>query len=129
MICVGWTKQRCRSGVLRCPIGRSDEQPADVVGGEGGAEGVAVVHDAGGTASALRACERDDLLFDGVAGDQPVDHDVAGLADAVGAVDGLGLGGRVPPRVEQEAVVGLGEVQAEAAGLEADQEDRVVAVA
>ena len=51
-----------------------------------------------------------------------------GLADAVRAVDGLGLDGRVPPGVEQEDVVGGGQVQAEAAGLEADQEDRAVGV-
>ena len=38
------------------------------------------------------------------------------------------LGGRVPPRVEQEAVVGFGQVQPEPAGLEADQEHRVGAV-
>src|SRR5260370_221328 len=39
---------------------------------------------------------------------------------------GLGLGGRIPPRVEQKAVVGLGEVQPEPTGLEADQENRCV---
>ena len=36
------------------------------------------------------------------------------------------LGGRVPPRVEDEHVVGLGEGEAEAARLEADEEHRVV---
>ena len=51
-----------------------------------------------------------------------------GLADAVGAVDGLGLDGRVPPGVEQVNVLGGGQVQAEAAGFEADQEDRAVGV-
>jgi hypothetical protein len=51
-------------------------------------------------------------------------HDVVGLADAVGAVDGLGFSGRVPPRVEQEAVVGFDEVQSESADLEAYQENR-----
>ena len=51
-----------------------------------------------------------------------------GLADAVRAVDGLGLDGRVPPRVEQVDVLGGGQVQAQAAGLEADQEDRAVGV-
>jgi hypothetical protein len=40
-------------------------------------------------------------------------------------VDRLGLGGRIPPGIEQEAVVGFGEVQAKASGLEADQEDGV----
>ena len=73
---------------------------------------------------ALALLQRDDLLLDGARRDQPVDDDRAGLPDAVRAVDGLGLGGGVPPRVEEEDVVGLGEVEPEAAGLEADEEDR-----
>src|SRR5271157_6202505 len=60
--------------------------------------------------------------------DEAVHHDVPGLPDPVGPVDRLRLGGRVPPRVEQEAVVGFGQVQPEPAGLEADQEHRVRAV-
>ncbi len=39
------------------------------------------------------------------------------------AIDGLCLGGRVPPGVGDEAVVGRGEIESEAAGFEADQED------
>src|SRR6266498_2246088 len=100
------------------------EQTANVVGGEVGGEEVAVVHDAAEEVC-LAAGECHDLLLDGVARDQPVDIHRPGLADAVGAVDRLVLGGGVPPGVEQEAVVGLGEVEAEAAGLEADQEHRV----
>src|SRR5207253_1156652 len=84
------------------------------------------VHDAAEEVG-LAAGKRDDLLFDRVARDQPVDVHGSGLADAVGAVDRLVLGGGIPPGVEQEAVVGLGEVEAEATGLEADEEDRVVA--
>ena len=57
-------------------------------------------------------------------GDHPVDVDRAGLADAVGAVDGLGLGGGVPPRVEHEHVVGLGEGEPEPTRLERDEEHR-----
>ena len=41
----------------------------------------------------------------------------------MGAVDGLGLDGGVPPGVEQVDVVGGRQVEAEAAGLEADEED------
>ena len=44
------------------------------------------------------------------------------------AVDRLRLDGRVPPGVEQEDVVGGGQVEAEAAGLEADEEDAAVRV-
>src|SRR5581483_5202076 len=75
----------------------------------------------------LASGEGNDLLFDRVASDQPVDVHRPGLANPVGAVDRLVFGGGVPPGVEQEAVVGLGEVEAEATGLEADQEDGVVA--
>ena len=46
----------------------------------------------------------------------------------MGPVDGLGLGGGVPPRVEQDAVVGLGQVEPKPAGLQADQEDLGVAL-
>src|SRR5699024_10996730 len=53
---------------------------------------------------------------------EAVDHDAACLSDAMRAVDRLGFGRRVPPRVEQEHIVGLGEREAEAAGLEADEE-------
>ena len=46
------------------------------------------------------------------------------LADAVNTVHGLLLGGRVPPRIHDEHVVRLGQVQAETAGLERNQEHR-----
>ena len=45
------------------------------------------------------------------------------LADAVGAVGGLGLDGRVPPAVEVEDVAGTREVQARAARLEGQDEE------
>ena len=45
------------------------------------------------------------------------------LAEPMGAVDRLVLDGRVPPAVEQEHVVGELQVQADAAGAVAHQED------
>jgi hypothetical protein len=42
----------------------------------------------------------------------------------VGAVGGLVFDGRVPPRVVVDHRVGRGQVEADAAGLQADQEDR-----
>ena len=66
----------------------------------------------------------EDLFFDRVAGDEAVGDDRFLAADAVGAVDGLRFDGGVPPGVEQEDVVGVGEVQSEAAGFEADEEKR-----
>ena len=62
-------------------------------------------------------------------GDQPVDEHRPVLADAVGAVGGLGLDRRVPPGVAQEHVIGRGQVQAHAARLERDQHHRRSALA
>jgi hypothetical protein len=72
--------------------------------------------------------ELEDFFLDGVAGDEAVGEDLAGLADAVGAVDGLGFDSGIPPGVEQEDVIGGGEVKAEAAGFEADEEEFAVGV-
>ena len=77
---------------------------------------------------ALGVVELDDFLLDRVGGDEAVDRDRAGLADAVGAVGGLVLHRRVPPGVHVDHVVGGGEVQAEAAGLEGDQEQVALAI-
>ena len=46
----------------------------------------------------------------------------------MGAVHRLGFHRRVPPRVQQENVFGGGEVQAQAAGLQADQEEPALRV-
>jgi hypothetical protein len=66
----------------------------------------------------LALLQREDALLDGVLRDEAVDDHRLVLADAVGAVGGLIFDGGVPPRVEQEDVVGGGEVEAGAAGLE-----------
>jgi hypothetical protein len=71
--------------------------------------------------------EGEDALFDGVGGDEAVDGDGAVLADAVCAVGGLLFDGGVPPGVEEDDVVGGGEVEAEAAGLEGDEEEVALA--
>ena len=47
-----------------------------------------------------------------------LDEDGVLLADAVGAVGGLGFGDRVPPRVVMDDGVGGGEIEPGAAGLE-----------
>ena len=74
----------------------------------------------------LRGLQLQHLLLDRVARDEPVGEDRSRLPDAVRAVDRLGLDGRVPPRIEQEHVLGRGQVEAEAAGLQADEEERTV---
>ena len=47
-----------------------------------------------------------DALFDGALADELVDEDRVLLADAVGAVGGLGFGGGVPPGVVVDDGVG-----------------------
>jgi hypothetical protein len=69
----------------------------------------------------------DDLLLDRVLGDQTVNGNGSRLADAVRAIGGLALDGRVPPRVEVNDVVGGSEIEPEAACLEAHQKERCLA--
>jgi len=76
---------------------------------------------------AFGGVECQDAFFDGALGDQPVDGDRALLADAVGAVAGLVFHRGVPPGVHVDHIVGGGEVQAEAAGAQADQEEFALA--
>ena len=78
--------------------------------------------DVGGE-SALAALELPDFLLDALFHQQAVGDDVAGLADAVGAVDGLVFDGGIPPRIVEHDVARGGEVQAEAAGAQGDEED------
>ena len=72
--------------------------------------------------------EVDDHVLDGVVGDESVDGDGSALSDAVSAVGGLVFDSWVPPGVEDDDVVGLGEVESESAGAEADEEGVSVAV-
>ena len=103
-----------------------------VVGGEhgfeiGAGQGVdrdAVAVDGGFEERSLSGLQFEDLLFDGATGDELVDHDGLGLADAMGAVGGLGFDLWVPPRVEVDDNVGADEVEAGAAGFEADEKYR-----
>src|SRR5205807_7008248 len=46
-----------------------------------------------------------------------------GLPDAMGAVGGLRLDRGIPPRIEMNDGVGGGEIEADTAGFQADQED------
>src|SRR5688572_12312475 len=45
------------------------------------------------------------------------------MADAVGAVDGLVFDGGVPPGVEEDDIAGGGEIEADAAGAQGNEED------
>ena len=78
--------------------------------------------------SRLVFCNSQNLLFNGVPRNQPVGEDLSRLADAVRAVDGLRFHRRIPPGIEKEHVLGGGEVQAQAAGFQADQEKPAIRV-
>ena len=62
-----------------------------------------------------------DFLFNRVFRNDFAGKDMACLADAVGAVDGLRFRGGIPPWIEQEDVIRRREIEADAACLEADQ--------
>ena len=72
---------------------------------------------------ALLCWSAEHALLDAARGDQAVDEHRARLADAVRAIGRLRLRGRVPPGIVVDDGVGAREVQAGAAGLEADEED------
>ena len=102
-------------------LGRAGEQQLQILAAQLPDQAVIRVDDRVGQV-ALALLQLQHLFLDRVLGDQAIGEDLAGLADAVGAVDRLRLDGRIPPRIEQEDVFGGGEVQAKAAGLEADEE-------
>ena len=63
----------------------------------------------------------EDLLFDRVFRNDFACKDMACLADAIGAVDGLCFRGGIPPWIKQEDVIGGREIEADADRLEADK--------
>ena len=100
----------------------SRKQRLDILAAQG-LEDAAFAADHLGGEGAFLLLETQDFLFDAVAGDQLVDEDGPCLADAMGAVGGLRLDGGVPPRINVDHVVGGGQVQADAARLQADQKE------
>lgn len=84
--------------------------------------GVIFVSEGGVDEALFSLLETDDFFFDGSCGDHFVDGGGLGLADAVGAVSGLGFYGWVPPWVEVNDGVSGCEVEAVAAGFEGDEE-------
>ena len=73
--------------------------------------------------------EGHDFLLDGIHRHHAVDVHGLGLSDAMGPVHGLVLGRGIPPRVEHEDVIGLGQGESESTGLQGDQEHRGVTLA
>ena len=62
-------------------------------------------------------------VFDGAIADEFVDEDGFVLADTVGAVGSLVLGGGIPPGVEVDHRVGGGKVEAGTAGFKGDEKN------
>ena len=97
-------------------VGSQPEREAQLVGVEVGDRARPRQHELGDVALA-----GDDLLdafVDGAGAHEPVRDDRAALADAPRPVAGLVLDGRVPPAVVEHDVVGRGQVEAGAAGLQ-----------
>ena len=69
----------------------------------------------------------DHLFLDAALEHELVDGHRSRLADAMGAIGGLLFDRRVPPRIEMDDVVGSGQVDADATGLEAEQEHLALA--
>ena len=67
---------------------------------------------------ALAAVQFQHLFLHRFAGNQAVDIDSLGLADAVGAGRGLFFHGRIPPWLHMENIAGLGQIQTHAAGFQ-----------
>src|SRR5215475_12455993 len=99
----------------------SRQQQFQIFSAEVADEAVVGVDD-GVSEVALGVLEREDFFFDGVAGDDAISEDLPSLADAVRAVNGLGLDRRVPPGIEQVDVFSRRQVQSQSAGLQTDQE-------
>ena len=62
------------------------------------------------------------LALNGLLGDELVDEDLLGLAQPVDPVEALPLAGGVPGGVQQQEVVGSGEVESHTSGLGGERE-------
>lgn len=76
----------------------------------------------------LALLELEDFFFDAVFGDEFQGDHIFVLPDAVRPRDGLLLGERIPPGIEDEHVIGGGEVQTRAPGFDGDEEGLYLSV-
>lgn len=65
----------------------------------------------------------DDPVFNGVRGEDVMNMDVFGLSDAMGTVNSLSVNGMVPPRVNEDDVIGGSDVESDSATLNVDEKD------
>ena len=110
----------------RRSAGRTD--PAGSLRRAGFRTRVALSSKSASASACLRACMSRIFSSTVPAADEPVDEDRLVLSDPVGAVHGLTLHRRVPPRIVVDHRVGLGQGQADAARLQAQQKHRRVAL-
>ena len=68
------------------------------------------------------------LLLDRAGSDQAIGVDGVRLADAMGAVDGLGFDSGVPPRIIEDDVAGGGQIQTGTGGAKAEEENGAVGI-
>ena len=64
------------------------------------------------------------FFFNGILGNHFVHMDLPGLTNTVRSVNRLLLNGWIPPGIEEDAVIRRGEIDANAAGFQADEEER-----
>ena len=108
-------------GATRLFLSRVAEEEVEILECEGAGE-VFLAKDVVGE-GAFFLLEEADFFLDGAFDDESVGEDGLFLADAVSAVDRLGFDGGVPPRVKEDDIAGGGEVEAGAAGFEADEKN------
>jgi hypothetical protein len=75
-----------------------------------------------GTRSRLIFLQLQNLFLHRIARDQPICKNRPDLPDAVRPVDRLGFDRGVPPRIQEENVLGRSQIEDQSPGLQADQE-------
>src|SRR6185436_1832895 len=102
--------ESCKPERMSRSVTSSRQQQLQILPAQAGHHALVGLHDGVGQGS-FPGLELQDLLFYGVAGDQAVGEDGPRLADAVGAVDGLGFDRGIPPGIEEVDVVGGGRLR------------------
>src|SRR5699024_2559042 len=74
----------------------------------------------------LLLLQRQDLLFNRALRDHAINHHILVLADTVCTIHRLGFNRWVPPWIQQEHVISLGQCQPEATSTQGNQKDRSI---
>ena len=103
------------------------KQPANILSRQSLGKTIGLIHH-GRDQLPFGVLQGHNLFLNGSLSNHAIDHHLTGLSDAVCAVNGLSLYGRVPPWIKKEAVISLGQVQTETTGFQRDQEQWSFAV-